>query len=291
VNERWRWVLITAIAPVAWGSTYYVTRHFLPADAPLWGSALRAFPAGIVLMLLARRMPRGAWWWRSAVLAVLNVGAFLLLIYIAASLLPSSVAASVMAASPLVLAVLAWLIVGVRPSPRVILGAVVGITGVLLIVGTSVHGVDPWGVAASVAALLMSSTGFVLAQRWRDGTPVLASTAWQLVGGGLVLVVAAIVVEGPPPVLSPSGVAAVAYVSLVATALAYVCWFAGLARLTAGAVGIVGLLNPVTGVVLGVVLAGERLGVAQLAGIAMVLGAVVLGQTRRKPQAPLVTSI
>ncbi|MFM2475338.1 EamA family transporter, partial [Burkholderia cenocepacia] len=103
MEAKWRWVLVTAIAPVAWGSMYVVTHRALPADAPLWGATLRALPAAIVLLLVVRRMPTGAWWWRSAVLGLLNVGAFFLLVYVAATLLPSSVAASVMAASPVAL--------------------------------------------------------------------------------------------------------------------------------------------------------------------------------------------
>ncbi|HAJ16677.1 MAG TPA: EamA family transporter, partial [Microbacterium sp.] len=43
-----RWLLLTAIAPIAWGSTYFVTRQFLPADAPLWGALFRALPAGLI---------------------------------------------------------------------------------------------------------------------------------------------------------------------------------------------------------------------------------------------------
>ncbi|WP_205783018.1 hypothetical protein [Microbacterium sp. ABRD28] len=64
METKWRWLLLTAVAPISWGATYYVTRHFLPADAPLWGAALRALPAGLILLLLARRLPRGAWWGR-----------------------------------------------------------------------------------------------------------------------------------------------------------------------------------------------------------------------------------
>src|SRR5262245_25899429 len=62
-GNRLRWILITAIAPIAWGSSYYVTRHLLPADAPLWGGVLRALPAGLIVLLIARRLPTGAWWW------------------------------------------------------------------------------------------------------------------------------------------------------------------------------------------------------------------------------------
>ena len=88
-----------------------------------------------MLLAVARALPRGVWWWRSAVLGTLNVGAFFLLVYVAAQLLPSSVAASVMALAPLTMAGFAWLLVAERPTGRVLAGAVAGIVGVLLLVG------------------------------------------------------------------------------------------------------------------------------------------------------------
>ncbi|WP_052337272.1 DMT family transporter [Nocardioides alkalitolerans] len=284
MEDKWRWAFVTAVAPIAWGSTYYVTRHTLPADAALWGSALRALPAGLLLLLLARRLPRGAWWWRSAVLGTLNVGAFFVLVYLAAQLLPTSVAASVMAAAPVTMMLLAWAMVGERPTARLVAGATTGIAGVLLVVTTSVDGLDLRGVLASVAAMTMSSVGFVLSKRWADGTPVLTTTAWQLMAGGLALTVVAVAVEGAPPAVDARAVAGFAYISLVGTALAFVCWFAGLARLSAGAVGIVGLLNPVTGVLLGTVLAAESLSPTQVVGIALVLAGVVVGQQTGRAQ-------
>ena len=122
-----KWIAVTAFAPVAWGANYVVTRQLLPADVPLWGSALRALPAGLVLLAIARTLPRGAWWWRSAVLGTMNVGAFFLLVYVAAQLLPSSVAASVMALAPLAMAGFGWLLVAERPTPLLLGGSVAGI--------------------------------------------------------------------------------------------------------------------------------------------------------------------
>ena len=284
-----KWIGITAVAPVVWGANYVVTRQLLPADLPLWGSALRALPAGLVLLAVARSLPRGVWWWRSAVLGTLNVGAFFLLVYLAAQLLPSCVAASVMALAPLTMAGFAWLLVAERPTGRMLAGAVGGIAGVLLLVGGAGGGIEPAGVAASAAALLLSSAGAVLAKRWSDGTSLVALTAWQLVLGGVVLSIAAVAVEGRPPALDAGSAAGFAFTSLVATALAYLCWFAGLARLRASTVGVVGLLNPVTGVLLGALVAQERFTVEQVVGISLVLAGILtvsqLG-TKRIPVQP-----
>lgn len=282
-----RWPLVTAIGPIAFGSTYFVTHHSLPADAPLWGSAIRALPAGLVLLLIARRLPRGSWWWRSLVLGTLNMGLFFCLVYVSAQLLPSSVAASLISLSPIVIAGAAWLMIGERPTIRIAFGALIGAAGVLLIVGTASGALDGWGIAASIASMVLSSIGAVLTKRWRDETPVLTVTAWQLVVGGVELSIAAALVEGAPPQLTPTEVLAFAYVSLIATALGFVCWFTGFRHLRAGIVGVIGLLNPVTGVALGVAVGGEVLTGSQLFGVGLVLASIALVNvpSRSRPDA------
>ncbi|QGQ18762.1 EamA family transporter [Cellulomonas sp. JZ18] len=273
-----RWSLLAALAPISWGAAYYVTRHTLPADAPLWGSVLRALPAGLVLLALARQAPRGRWWWRSLVLGLLNMSAFFVLVYVAAQLLPSSVASTVMAVSPFVLMLVAWPLLGQRPRVAGLVGAVVGLAGVVAMLVTGAVTVNPLGVLAGGTAMVMSSVGFVLATRWKDDVDVLASTSWQLVAGGLLLVPVAALAEGAPPALDARGWLGIAYVSLIATALAYVAWFTALRHLPAGAVGLVGLLNPLTGVAVGLLLGGEHLTPLQVLGVAAVVAGVAVGQ-------------
>ncbi|MEU6148832.1 DMT family transporter [Actinosynnema sp. NPDC047251] len=273
-----RWALVTAVAPIAWGSTYYVTHRFLPADQPLWGSALRALPAGLLLLAVRRERPRGDWWWRAAVLGTLNMGAFFALVYVSAQLLPTSLAATIMAVSPAAMMAVAWLALAERPRALAVTGAAVGIGGVVLMLATGVGAVSPLGVVASAAAMLMSATGHVLTKKWASDADVLSVTSWQLIAGGLVLTVAAVVIEGGPPPLTASSAAAFGYVTVIATAVAFSAWFTGLRHLDAGTVGLIGLLNPVTGVVLGMAVAGEPLTARQGFGLALVLVGVLLGQ-------------
>ncbi|MEI8667387.1 hypothetical protein P4S65_03030 [Pseudoalteromonas sp. B131b] len=70
------WMLVAMIAPTIWGSTYIVTTELLPPDMPLIASTLRALPAGILLVLIGRKLPKGIWWVRSIVLGILNIGGF-----------------------------------------------------------------------------------------------------------------------------------------------------------------------------------------------------------------------
>lgn len=181
-----RWVALTAVAPIAWGANYFVTHAFLPADHPLYGAALRALPAGLVLLALCRRRPRGVWWGRSAVLGLLNVSVFFVLVFVASQLLPTSVASTVMAVSPLIMMLAAWALVAERPGAAHLAGAVIGLGGVSLMLLGGAGGISVPGVLASAAAVLVSSFGHILVKRWNTRTAdagVLASTAWQLTAG------------------------------------------------------------------------------------------------------------
>jgi probable blue pigment (indigoidine) exporter len=282
-----RWIALTAIAPVTWGTNYYVTRHFLPPDAPLYGAVFRALPAGLLLLAVRRQRPRGSWWWKSFVLGTLNMGAFFALIYVAAQRLPTSVASTIMATSPVAMMMIAWLLVAERPKSLALIGAAVGIGGVTLMLSGGAAHIDPIGVAASITALVMSSFGFVLAKRWGAEIDVLASTSWQLIAGGVMLMPLAGFVHGAPPQLDVTALLAFAYVTVVATAIAFAAWFTGLRHLRAGTVGLVGLLNPVTGVLLGTLVAAEGMTVRKAAGIVLVLAGIVIGKatiTRRPAQ-------
>jgi probable blue pigment (indigoidine) exporter len=268
----------TLLAPVAWGSTYFVTETYLPPDRPLFAGLVRALPIGLLLLTVKRELPVGVWWWRSTLLGVLNIGAFFALIFLAAYRLPGGLAATMTAISPIVVMLLAGPLAGERPTRIALLGGVVGIGGVALLVLRAGFEVDAVGVAAAVGAVLISAFGFTLVKRWTPPTDLLTFTAWQLVAGGVFLLPVALVVEGAPPHVDAPAVLAFVYLGLVGTGLAYVAWFTGVRRLGAGPTSLIGLVNPVVGTLLGVALAGEPFGVTQLVGMALVLSGVLAGQ-------------
>ena len=84
---------------------------------------------------------------------------------------------------------------------------------------------------------------------------LLAGTAWMTTGGGLALAL---------------------YLGLVPTALAYLCFARGLARLPVATVTTLTLAEPVVAASLGVALLSEQLGPTGLAGAALVLGGLAL---------------
>jgi probable blue pigment (indigoidine) exporter len=284
-----RTLLVTAVAPIAWGTTYIVTENFLPPDRPLFAAAARALPAGLVLLAWRRQLPHGDWWWKAALLGVCNIGLFFPLIFLAAYELPGGLAATVQAMSPLAVMAIALPALGERPGVRRVVAALVGLLGVGLLVLRAGGELSTLGLVAAVGSVVVSALGFVLVKRWPSPTDMLTTISWQLVAGGLVLVPVALLVEGAPPALSATNLGGLLWLTSVGTAVAYYCWFRGLVRMPAGAVAIVGLINPVVGTVLGVLFAGELFGWAQALGMVLVLGGVVAGQRLAvRPRRPTV---
>ena len=276
LSNRTLLILTTAVAPALWGTTYLTTTLLLPPDRPLLAATLRALPAGLLLLALARRMPHGSWWWKSWVLGVLNIGAFFALLFIAAYRLPGGVAAVVGGVSPLVVAVLASRVLHEKLTARVIVAGAAGVFGVSLIVLQAQSRLDAIGVLAAFGGMLSMATGIVLSKKWGQPAPPLATTAWQLIAGGLTLLILLLVFEGlPSEPLTPTNLLGYAYLSIIGTAFAYLLWFRGISRLPTSIPAFLGLLSPVVAILAGWLVAGETLTPPQLAGIAIVLGAVV----------------
>ncbi|MGY1813600.1 EamA family transporter [Blastococcus sp. SYSU D00820] len=270
--------LVTAVAPATWGTTYVVTTEWLPADRPLLAATVRALPAGLLLVAAGRRLPHGAWWWKAAVLGVLNIGAFFALLFVAAYRLPGGVAAVLGAAQPLLVAVLAVPLLGERLRSRTLLLGLLGVVGVALIVVTGPVALDPVGIAAGLAGTACMGTGVVLTKRWGRPVPVLAFTGWQLAAGGLLLLPLAVAAEGLPAGLTAGEAGGLLYLATVNTAVAYVLWLRGVALLPTARVSFLGLLSPVVAATAGWVLLGQTLTPVQSAGMALALAAVLLAQ-------------
>lgn len=267
---------LTALAPVAWGTTYLVTTELLPPDRPLLAAVLRSLPAGLVLLAVLRRLPSGAWWWKSAVLGLLNFGAFFALLFIAAYRLPGGVAAMVGAVQPLLVAVLASRVLGERLGPVKLAAGAAGIAGVGLLVLSADARLDAAGVLAALGGAASMAAGIVLTKRWQPPAGPLVSTAWQLVAGGVFLVPVMLAVEGSSmPAFTGLNLAGYLYLALVGTVLAYWLWFRGIARLPASSVSFLSLLSPVVATAAGAAVLGEGFSPGQLAGLALILGALV----------------
>ncbi|UUZ65789.1 DMT family transporter [Polaromonas sp. P1-6] len=294
VRVSWADAFLTALAPTIWGSTYIVTTELLPPGLPFTAALLRCLPftaallrclpAGILLTLFIRRLPERREWGRLAVLSALNIGFFQALLFVAAYRLPGGLAAVVGAIQPLLVMGLAWALDRRQPARLAVGASVLGIIGMAALLLSPGAAWDSIGIAAALAGAACMAAGTYLARRWRPDVPVLAFTGWQLLAGGLMLAPVAWAVDPPLPTLSTTQVLGYAYLSIVGALLAYALWFRGIARLSPVAVSSLGLLSPLTAVVLGWALLGQTMTGLSLVGLVTVFGSILAVQWAMGPR-------
>lgn len=271
-------IVLTACAPVIWGSTYIVTTQMLPPGFPLTAGMLRALPAGLILLAVVRRLPPRDRLGHVFILGALNFTLFWAALFVSAYRLPGGVAATLGATQPLIVLLLSRPVLGVRIRPAGLCGALAGIAGVgLLILGPQAR-LDPIGVAAALIGALSMAAGTVLTRRWQMPASALTVTAWQLTAGGLLLLPVALVLEPGFPLPTAINIVGFLWLGLIGAALTYFFWFRGIARLGPAAVTSFGFLSPLTAVLLGWLLLGQVLRPIQLIGAVTVLFSVWLGQ-------------
>ncbi|MEW2291298.1 EamA family transporter [Streptomyces sp. NPDC006743] len=270
---------LTALAPASWGTTYAVTTKLLPPGHPLFAGLTRALPAGLIALALTRALPRGTWWWKAAVLGVLNIGAFFPLLFLSAERLPGGVAATLGAAQPLLVAALAVAVLRDRPSAWRLIWGVIGVIGVGLVVLGPQARLDAVGVLAGLGGTATMACGVVLTKRWGRpaGVGPLALAGWQLTAGGLLLLPLTLAIEGVPQRIDAGAAGGYLWLGGMGGLIAYTLWFRGIGSLPVGASAPLVLLSPLVATVVGLVL-GESLSLPQVLGFLLALAALLAAQ-------------
>ena len=267
-------IALTALAPLIWGSTYYVTTAFLPPDRPLTAAMLRVLPAGLLLLLWTREWPKqAAEWGKTLVLGALNIGFFQAMLFVAAYRLPGGLAAILSSTQTLVVLLLMAL-AGSRPPQAAWRAAGLGVLGVILLVASPQTRFDTLGIVAALAGAVSMAAGVFLAKRWQIKLSVLALTGWQLLLGGLCLLPVALLLEPALPTLTARNIGGYAYLCLFGAVLSYVLFFRGLRQLPPAVVSSLGMLSPVCAYVLGWVLLNQAMGWRAMLGFVLVLASI-----------------
>jgi probable blue pigment (indigoidine) exporter len=284
-------LIITAIAPIVWGSTYFVTTEYLPDGYPLTVAMLRALPVGLLMLLIVRQLPPRGWWLKTLVLGALNFSIFWWCLFISAYRLPGGVAATVGAIQPLIVIMVAYVFLGSSARPLTVMAALAGIIGVGMLVMTGQAELDLVGIGAGLAGAISMALGTVLSRSWQPNVSTLTFTSWQLIAGGLLLLPAAIWLEPPLPSLNQGHVFGFVYLGLIGAALTYLLWFRGVARLAPSLVSTLLFLSPLTAVILGWMLLEQSLSVLQILGALIVFTSVWLTQYASRAEPTLSTVV
>lgn len=290
--SRTAFVLAFAAVYVAWGSTYLAIRIAVASVAPAMLAGVRFTVAGAGMLVALRVTGRQVLPRPRELRALAVVGALLLvggngLVVWAEQSVPSGLAALIIATVPLWMAGLAALPPSRERLPaRAVLGLALGFVGVAILCAP---GIGTAGALRGEAALLLAalswSCGSLYARRATTTVDPLVATGWEmLIGGVLLLAIAAAVPGGAGTRPTAAGVAAIVYLIVFGSWIGFTAYVWLLAHAPAAKVATYAYVNPVIAVLLGWWLLDERVSLPVVAGSAVIVVAVVLVTTARVPR-------
>ncbi|MGA8898286.1 DMT family transporter [Bradyrhizobium sp.] len=278
-------IAFLAVTSIGWGFNWPVTKYLIGFLPPLTLRGTTGVIGAVLLAILALlwgqtlHVPR-AYWPRLVLAAILNVGCWMVLMGFALVYLPASEAALIAYTMPVWAAVLSWPILGERPNGLRVLSLVMAFAGMSAILGGN-------GFAASLSKLpgiimalggaISFAVGAVLAKKLPLDLPPVSAAAWQIGIGCLPVAIAGLLFEKSDfAALSGNGWLLFGYSTVGQFCIAYVCWFAALARLPASVAAIGTMAVPVIGVVTSAIALHEPLGIGQIAALIFTLAGVAL---------------
>lgn len=278
-------LMFLAITSVGWGFNWPVTKYLLSELPPL---TLRGTTGVIGAALLAAlALVRGqslrvpAQVWPQLILAsLLNVTAWMVLMGLALLWLPASEAALIAYTMPVWASALAWPVLGERPTVLrtiALLMAFAGLGSIMGGNGLETSAAKLPGIIMALAGALGFAIGTVLAKKMPLKLPPIPAAAWQVGLGCFPVAVAGLLLETTHlEKVTALGWQLLFYSTVIQFCVAYVAWFAALARLPASVAATGTMAVPVIGVVASAIALHEPLGVGQIAALVFTLAAVVL---------------
>jgi drug/metabolite transporter (DMT)-like permease len=274
--DRRAWLWLIALASI-WGASYmFIKIGLRDLSAPMIACVRIGLAALVLVPLAASRHALGGVRHRMGtivILAAVQVAGPFLLIALGEQEISSALAGILVATAPIFTAVLAiWVDHEERSEGVRLVGIVLGIAGVAALFGIDLSGSGSavlGGLAVVLAGLGYAVGGFMVKHRFTGAEPI-GVAAWVMVASTVLLApAAAITAPASTPAFGP--VAAVAVLGVLGTGVAFAIFYTLIRQVGPARSFIVAYLAPGFAVVYGALLLGERLTVATLAGLALIL--------------------
>ncbi len=162
------------------GSTYIITSQYLSSDQALTSAVLRALPAGLILLLLTRNIPKQTTWLKLITLAILNISIFQACLFIAAHHLPGGLAAVIGAIQPLVIMLLAFIVEKKRVAVMMIFASIMSVIGMGMLFLSPQMSWSSVGIIAALIGAFSMALGTYFTRFWSQelALSALALTGW-----------------------------------------------------------------------------------------------------------------
>lgn len=281
-------ILFVGLAAI-WGTAYLAIDVGLRSAPPVTLAALRYDVAGAVLLVAAlagpvrrggRWRPRGAEGWKLVTEGgLLVVGLHFALLFAGQQYVSGGIASVVMSLTPVLTPIFAlWLLSGERLDSRETVGVLLGLLGVAIVARPTPGAGSGGQLAVGVALLFLSAAslalGSVLTRRHQTEMSVVPTQAWMMGLGALVLDALVFALPGESfALVEPSFelLAALAYLSVVASVGGFVAYFHLLDRFGPNEATLVSYVVPMFAALSQWVVLGEAISTATALGFGVIL--------------------
>jgi drug/metabolite transporter (DMT)-like permease len=271
-----------------WSSAFTSARVIVEYAPPLSALALRFLISGLLGVGIAWFLGQSArlsrrQWKGVVIFGICQNAIYLGLNFVAMQTVPASLAVIIASTMPLLVAVAGWLVFGTKVRPLGLFGLIAGLIGVVLIMGARVQGgVDLFGVFLCVIAVVSLTVATLAVLGASSGGNVLMIVGLQMLVGSVLLWIPALTIEVWDITWSWQLVVAFIYTTLVPGLAATLVWFLLVGRIGAVKASTFHFLNPFLGVATAAVLLGERIGVLDVVGVAIIAGGILAVQLSKQ---------
>ncbi|MEJ6121691.1 EamA family transporter [Vibrio sp. 2-Bac 85] len=272
-------ILLAMAAAFFWGTTYAVTQYSLEGWPPLLLGAIRALPAGLLLLLIKPSLPKGKDWVVLLRLGAINIALFFGLLFIMAQTLPSAISAMGMVYVPVFAMCFHWLVNKKKPAKlQLMSGALLVILAWQLFDPQKLQ-LNSVGLVAMLTAIGCIVIGSNLTQSLSNRLHWWTVLSWQLIlGGSLLAILAALQATVYPAQyinaisnINSLNILGLSWLILLNTALAYGLYVWLLSRMTVVEFTFAGVSNPIAGILMGLLLMGESFNLHQYSLMAAII--------------------
>jgi len=271
-----------------WSSAFTSARVIVEYAPPLTALALRFLVSGLIGIGIAWLLGQSArlsrrQWLGVVIFGICQNALYLGLNFVAMQTIPASLAVIIASTLPLLVAVAGWFVFGTRVRPLGLAGLIAGAIGVVLIMGARVQGgVDLFGVLLCVIGVISLTVATLAVLGASSGGNVLMIVGLQMLVGSALLWVPALTLEVWDVTWTWQLTVAFVYTTLVPGLAATLVWFLLVGRIGAVKASTFHFLNPFLGVAIAATLLGERIGMLDVVGVAIIAGGILAVQLSRQ---------
>jgi len=268
-----------------WGTTYLGIRIALESLPPLFLVSTRFILSGAILLIAllftSIKLPRGRDLWLTSLCGFLVLGVGNACLTFAEQLIPSSLAALIIAASPIwMVGIEALFPGGDKITKGIGAGMLVGLAGAVLLIGPDalnqgLSGNTVKGFLILQFGGLSWGLGSILQRRYKTETHAVASAAVQQFAAGVIWLVPALF-ETQPVVWDAKGLTAMLYLTIFGSIVGYTSYVIALTRLPISIVSLYTYINPVVAAILGWLFYREPFGRREVLAMGVIFAGVAI---------------